>query len=128
MKCHRLLAMVPAGILLLLLPCRMAAADFPQAFEVGLQPLKAQVKRVVEAMDYLGFPLGAADRKELEAIVTQLESGQTSLEESIGLYERGEKLKSRCEALLKNAEMRIEKINLSADGAPKGTGPLDIDQ
>ena len=65
MKCHRLLAMVPAGVLLLLLPCRMAAADFPQAFEVGLQPLKAQVKRVVEAMDYLGFPLGAADRKEL---------------------------------------------------------------
>lgn len=66
--------------------------------------------------------------KELEAIVTQLESGQTSLEESIGLYERGEKLKSRCEALLKNAEMRIEKINLSADGAAKGTEPLDVDR
>jgi hypothetical protein len=72
MKCPRLLAMVPAGVLLwLLLPGRMAAADFPQAFEVGLQPLKLQVKRVVEAMDYLGFPLGGPDRKELEAAVAE---------------------------------------------------------
>jgi exodeoxyribonuclease VII small subunit len=66
--------------------------------------------------------------KELEGIVTKLEGGQVSLEESITLYERGEKLKSRCEALLKDAEMRIEKITLTADGAPKGTAPLDVDK
>ena len=63
---------------------------------------------------------------ELEKIVSQLEGGQTSLEESIGLYERGEKLKARCEALLKNAEMRIEKITLGADGGAKGVEPLDV--
>jgi exodeoxyribonuclease VII small subunit len=66
--------------------------------------------------------------KELEDIVTKLESGQVSLEQSISLYERGEKLKQRCEALLKDAEMRIEKITLSADGAPKGVAPLDVDK
>ncbi len=63
---------------------------------------------------------------ELEKIVSQLEGGQTSLEESIRLYERGEKLKARCEALLKNAEMRIEKITLGADGGAKGVEPLDV--
>lgn len=65
---------------------------------------------------------------ELEKIVSQLEGGQTSLEESIGLYERGEKLKARCEALLKNAEMRIEKITLGPDGGAKGAEPLDVDR
>jgi len=63
--------------------------------------------------------------KELEAIVSRLESGQVPLEESIALYERGEKLKARCESLLKDAEARIEKITLGADGAPKGVEPLD---
>ncbi len=66
--------------------------------------------------------------KELEDIVSKLEGGQVSLEQSISMYERGEKLKQRCEALLKDAEMRIEKITLSADGKPKGTEPLDVDK
>ena len=46
---------------------------------------------------------------------------------SIRLYERGEALKKRCDELLKNAEMRIEKITLAADGALKGVVPLDDD-
>ena len=48
-----------------------------------------------------------------------------SLDDSIKLYERGEELKKRCDALLKNAEMRIEKITLAADGKPAGVAPLD---
>jgi exodeoxyribonuclease VII small subunit len=62
---------------------------------------------------------------ELEKIVDQLEKGAVALDESIGLYERGEALKKRCDELLKNAEMRIEKITLSADGAIKGVVTLD---
>ena len=62
---------------------------------------------------------------ELESIVTRLERGQVPLAESISIYERGEALKSRCDSLLKQAEARIEKIQLSKDGAPKGTEPLD---
>ncbi len=63
--------------------------------------------------------------KELERIVDQLEKGAVPLDESIRLYERGEALKTRCDELLKNAEMRIEKITLSADGKAKGVEPLD---
>lgn len=63
--------------------------------------------------------------KELEAIVERLEKGQVALEESIAIYERGEILKAHCDALLKRAEMRIEKIALGRDGKPTGTEPLD---
>ena len=62
---------------------------------------------------------------ELESIVDRLEKGAVALEESITLYERGEALKTHCDGLLKNAEMRIEKITLSNDGKPKGVVPLD---
>ena len=62
---------------------------------------------------------------ELEQIVAKLESGQAPLQESIAIYERGEALKTHCEAQLKAAETRIEKITLSKDGEPTGTVPLD---
>ena len=64
---------------------------------------------------------------QLEEIVTQLEKGSVPLEESLAIYERGEALKARCEGLLRDAEMRIEKITLGADGAPTGLVPLDLD-
>lgn len=62
---------------------------------------------------------------ELEQIVQKLEGGKAPLAESISIYERGEALKGHCEALLKTAEARIEKITLSRDGKPTGTEPLD---
>lgn len=65
--------------------------------------------------------------QELEDIVAKLEQGKVDLEESISIYERGEKLKAHCEALLKTAEARIEKITLTKDGSPAGTEPLDVD-
>jgi exodeoxyribonuclease VII small subunit len=61
---------------------------------------------------------------ELEKIVGTLESGKAPLAESIEIYARGEALKSHCEALLKAAEARIEKITLR-NGQPTGTEPLD---
>jgi hypothetical protein len=39
-----------------------------KADQVELQPLAAQARRVVEAMDYLGSPLPAADRRALENV------------------------------------------------------------
>ncbi|MCB1475917.1 MAG: exodeoxyribonuclease VII small subunit [Rhodobiaceae bacterium] len=64
---------------------------------------------------------------ELESIVGRLEGGRVPLEESIRIYERGDALRARCEALLKNAEAKVEKITLSRDGTPTGTEPLDPD-
>ena len=76
--------------------------------------------------DIAAMPFEAA-LAELERIVEQLEKGAVALDESITLYERGEALKKRCDELLKNAEMRIEKITLAADGGVKGVAPLDDD-
>jgi len=63
--------------------------------------------------------------EELEKIVARLENGQAPLQESIAIYERGDALKKHCEAMLKMAEARIEKITLARDGSPSGTEPLD---
>ncbi len=77
-----------------------------------------------EPADISKMPFEAA-LAELEGIVDRLEKANVTLEELINLYERGEALKARCEALLKDAEVRIEKIVLGADGKPKGVVPLD---
>ena len=47
---------------------------------------------------------------ELENIVSRLEQGEVDLEDSITLYERGTALKSHCEAKLKGAEARLERL------------------
>jgi exodeoxyribonuclease VII small subunit len=54
--------------------------------------------------------------KELESIVARLEQGAVDLEDSIALYERGQALKNHCEAKLKAAEGRLEKIVSGANG------------
>ena len=77
------------------------------------------------ATDDLKFETALA---ELEQIVRSMEDGRLPLEESIAIYTRGEALKARCDALLKQAEARTEKITLSADGKPTGTTPLDVDR
>ena len=65
--------------------------------------------------------------EELESIVKRLEEGKVPLEESVTIYERGEALKKRCEDLLRQAEARVEKITLDAEGKPTGTAPLDVE-
>ena len=63
--------------------------------------------------------------RELERVVQQLDSGDVPLDQSIALYDRGSKLRERCEALLKDAEMKVEKIRTDAEGNAAGTEPLD---
>lgn len=73
----------------------------------------------IEAMSF-EEALGA-----LEGIVQQLERGDVPLDQSITLYERGEKLRAACQKRLDAAQARIEKIVTSADGKPSSTVPLD---
>jgi exodeoxyribonuclease VII small subunit len=68
-----------------------------------------------QPVDTLSFEEALA---ELEKIVRQLESGAGDLKASIAAYERGVALRQHCEARLKEAESRIEKITLGADGQP----------
>jgi exodeoxyribonuclease VII small subunit len=75
--------------------------------------------------DVASFPFEKA-LAELESIVQRLEKGDVALDESIKIYERGEALKKRCEALLADAEMRVEKITRDAKGKV-ASEPLDRD-
>ena len=63
--------------------------------------------------------------KELEATVGKLEHGDATLEEPIALYERGAALRAHCDAVLRRAEERVEKITLAANGQPAGTTPVE---
>ena len=51
--------------------------------------------------------------EELEDIIKSLEQGDVPLDNTIELYERGAKLKDFCEKKLKDAEIKIKKINES---------------
>jgi len=63
---------------------------------------------------------------ELEQIVRRLETGSAKLDEAIGAYERGALLKRHCEAKLREAQSRVEKIVLNADGSV-GVEPQALD-
>jgi len=63
--------------------------------------------------------------KELEGVVDRLESGDTPLEQSIKLYERGAVLKAHCEAKLASAEEKVAQITKGADGLAQGLQPID---
>jgi exodeoxyribonuclease VII small subunit len=56
--------------------------------------------------------------QELEQIVKRLESGSGKLNEAITAYERGALLKRHCEAKLREAQARVDKIVIGADGSP----------
>jgi exodeoxyribonuclease VII small subunit len=78
-----------------------------------------------ESNDIAALPFEKA-LQELEQIVGQLERGDVPLERSIEIYERGNKLKAHCEALLRKAELKVEVITQGADGKAAGTKPLDV--
>ena len=68
---------------------------------------------------------GDIESMSFEAALAELEQGQAPLDESIELYQRGDRLKRHCEARLKDAQARIEKIALGPDGQPAGVTPFD---
>jgi exodeoxyribonuclease VII small subunit len=64
--------------------------------------------------------------QELEQIVKRLEGGAGKLDDAIQSYERGTLLKRHCEAKLREAQARVDKIVIGPDGAVKTeTAALD---
>src|SRR5438094_9247758 len=53
-------------ILMMLVASPLSAADWPKVTKVDRQPLATQARRVAQALDYLGAPLPADDKKALE--------------------------------------------------------------
>ena len=56
---------------------------------------------------------------ELEAIVKRIEAGNAKLDDAISAYERGTLLKRHCEARLREAQARVDKIVMGSDGRPQ---------
>lgn len=63
--------------------------------------------------------------RELEGIVSQLERGEVELEKSIAMYERGAALKAHCEARLKEAQLKVDKIVVGS-GGEVSSEPADL--
>ncbi len=53
---------------------------------------------------------------ELEKIVRDLEAGQAKLDDAIAAYERGAALKRHCEAKLRDAQAKVDRIVTGPDG------------
>ena len=54
--------------------------------------------------------------RELEQILSEIESGEVGLEESLVKYERGTFLIAHCRGVLGNAEKQMEQLTKNADG------------
>lgn len=54
----------------------------------------------------------------LEEIVSALERGESTLEESIALFEEGTKLAAACAKQLDQAEQKVLKLSKGPEGAP----------
>jgi exodeoxyribonuclease VII small subunit len=54
--------------------------------------------------------------RELEQILTEIESGEMGLEDSLAKYERGNFLIQHCRAVLSSAEKQIELLSKAPDG------------
>ena len=65
------------------------------------------------AIDAMSFEDALA---ELEQIVRRLEAGQVKLDEAIRCYERGARLRRHCEGKLVEAQQRVDRIVVGADG------------
>jgi exodeoxyribonuclease VII small subunit len=57
-------------------------------------------------------------RAELASVVERLEAGGTSLEESLALWERGERLAEICQRWLDGARERIDAARQARENAP----------
>ncbi len=63
---------------------------------------------------------------ELQALVKALEKGDSKLDDAINSYQRGVDLKRHCEAKLREAQLKVERIVQGADGTI-ATEPAKID-
>jgi exodeoxyribonuclease VII small subunit len=55
-------------------------------------------------------------REELVEVVRRLEAGGTTLEESLALWERGERLATICQEWLDGARERLDAVIAESDG------------
>lgn len=64
---------------------------------------------------------------ELEKVVEQLERGELSLEDSVGLFEKGMRLSEGCKTQLASAESRIQVLLNPRERGPVRVEALEIE-
>jgi exodeoxyribonuclease VII small subunit len=64
-----------------------------------------QTETPIESLTY------EAALEKLEEIINSLELGEQTLEQSLGLYERGQILARRCSYLLDQAELKVKMLS-----------------
>lgn len=62
-------------LVFMLLPASVAAQPPAQLAPVEMQPLAAQVRRLIETLDYLGAPLDPMDKQALERAINATDAG-----------------------------------------------------
>lgn len=65
--------------------------------------------------------------QHLEKIVSQMESGELGLEESLEQFEKGIKLAKNCQDKLANAELRVEQL-IEKNGLQQTVPFEDLDE
>ena len=65
--------------------------------------------------------------QNLEKIVTQMESGELGLEESLAQFESGIRLAKNCQDTLANAELRVEQL-IEKNGLQQTVPFEDLDE
>jgi exodeoxyribonuclease VII small subunit len=65
--------------------------------------------------------------QKLEKIVTQMESGELGLEESLAQFESGIRLAKSCQDTLANAELRVEQL-IEKNGLQQTVPFEDLDE
>ena len=68
---------------------------------------KTSAKKSEKPVEELSYEEALA---ELEGIVEALEDGQSQLDESMKLFERGQALVVHCGALLESAQLKVQKL------------------
>lgn len=66
--------------------------------------------------------------KRLEETVAKLEEGGLTLEQSLELYEEGTKLARRCQELLREAELRVTKLQEEFAAIREAAEPYAVEE
>ncbi|MCS7192527.1 MAG: exodeoxyribonuclease VII small subunit [Armatimonadetes bacterium] len=75
--------------------------------------MKSPMQPIPEQNEPLTFEQAMA---RLEEIVRLLESGELSLDETVSLYEEGQRLRQFCQQKLNEAEKRIKMVTIANNG------------
>lgn len=79
-------------------------------------------ENTVSVPDDVGAERFEALYDRLQQVTQRLESGELSLDESVALYDEGMRLAARCQALLAEAEQRIEVLRQAFDSGFDAAG------